>query len=562
MLMKLKILFWFFPALLSTLAQAYPDADQQGGIYRGLQDIHGIALSQGINPESTEQRWQIGNTNLMEWLLAPWNPQTVNEQLARIKSKYGSIAAAVRHVAAGAMTNIYTGENNFDASGHQLTLREMDSLLTAIGQAHCLDHWQQTARAITLSDADALFVPVDTFITKNLRKSASAASDQKSSSTLIAANTPVFVLGQVNPIPNLNPAEDSWLIVWRPEFGLKFVKSRHVAFADQPLVERYSLIQSEGSTMQLKMTTTSRVREGINRLSIGTPILAAGDGFMMARLLTDGDGDGDRKAPSSDTALNLNHAYLTTVSLTVADPHGILDNQVQAVPLTLNNRNLLGQISNNILKYPAEYVSPIHNENRSFAWGEGTIGPDGERGQDASTMILKSVRPFGWWLPRYSRDQVQAGTSHRLVASTHNGTLEENYRAMVTHCTLGNFVSWGVGSNMICLGNTSLQALALLDPHAAKDAIDWGGLSEEDPVPLLASTSVGLTTMASEENLPTEQTLATPQWFITGKSAVYPVFKQGYLDSFIRDGRSLTFFSYFTPLDEATAADAARGNGL
>nr|MDT0251947.1 hypothetical protein [Endozoicomonas sp.] len=547
--MKNRILFWVLSGFLSglaTLALAISDPDKQGKVYKGLQDVHAIATSQGMDPESTGVRWTIGNPNLIEWLLAPWNPERVNKDLDGYKSQYGSIAATARHVAASAMTNNNISENNFDASGHQLTDDEIEALLALIEQTDYLDAYQPDARAITLSDADALFVPSDTFITKNLTKTANVASDQKSSSTLISANTPVLVLGQFNPIPNLNPAEDSWLAVWRPEFGLKFAKSRHIAFADQSLIDQYSQIQPEDNTSVLKMTTTSRVREGASRLSLGTPILADGDLFMMARSVLKKNGD-----PQSGIFLKLNNAQLETVRLNVADPRGVLGKQVQTVPLPLNNKNLLDQISNNILKYPAAYVPPSHNENRFFAWGEGTVGPDGERGQDISTMILKSVRPFGKWLPRHSQDQVDEGVSVRPIATTNEGTLEENYQAMTEYCQLGNFVSWGRGNNMACLGSISLQALALLDPQAAMDATEWGGMTEDDRIPLLALTPTGLTTIEDPAEDSTEETAAAPQWFITAKSAVYPVFKKGYLDSFIRNGRSLTFFSYFTPVDDA-----------
>ncbi|WP_257297261.1 hypothetical protein [Endozoicomonas sp. YOMI1] len=546
---------------ISALAAAYPEADKQGAVYKGLQNVHTIAEMQGINSRDTTVRWEISDNNLLEWLLAPWDKQKVDEALASYQRQYGSITQTAARVVNGAISN------NFDASGHLITEDERQQLLNRIEQTEYLQRFHPEARAITVVDADAQFFPSDVFFTNNLAQASNVAANQKSSSTLILRNTPVFVLGQLTTIDSagLESAEDSWVALWRPEFGLKFTKARHIAFVDQSLVGEIP-VSSQDSENQLKLTVTSRVRiPDINqRLPLDTPVYSlSGQYFFAAR---------NHQPPASRqieaTMLRLYSAQLLPMELSV-DPAGKLDNQVKKVPLPLSYQNYLNQLSNTLLKYPSEYVAPEHNENRYFAFGEGTIGPDGERGMDASTFVLKLIQPFGKWLPRYSVHQVEEGIKNRLIHSTQNASPEENYQAMLNNCQVGHFVSVGRGSNMACLGSITLDQLGQLSDQAYADAVTTGGMTEQDRIPLLALSTVGLTTIedvvinkpaGSMDFLATGETLplylaakaSMAVWYITGKAAVYPVFKSGYLSSFIRNGRSLTFYSYFKPVRTPT----------
>ncbi|WP_163370571.1 hypothetical protein [Endozoicomonas acroporae] len=542
---------------ITALAAAYPEADQQGAVYKGLQDVHTIAEMQGINPRDATVRWEIGDNNLQEWLLAPWNKQKVDEALATYQQQYGSITQTAARVVIGAISN------NFDASGHRITEAERQQLLERIQQTQYLQRFHPRARAITIADADAQFFPSDVFFTNNLAQASNVAANQKSSSTLILRNTPVYVLGQLTTIDSagLESAEDSWVALWRPEFGLKFTKARHIALVDDSLAGELP-VSSRDPDHQLKLTVTSRVRsQDINqRLPLGTPVYSlSGRYFFAAR---NHQPPASRQIESSE--LRLYSAQLSPVELSV-DPAGKLDNQVIQVPLPLSYQNYLKQLSNTLLKYPSDYVAPEHNENRYFAFGEGTIGPDGERGMDASTFVLKLIQPFGKWLPRYSVHQVEEGIKNRLIKTTQNASPEENYQAMLNHCQVGHFVSVGRGSNMACLGSITLDQLGQLSDQAYADAVTTGGMTDQDRIPLLALSTVGLTTVedvminkpagsmefqATGETLPLYLAAKTsmPVWYITGKAAVYPVFKSGYLSSFIRDGRSLTFYRYFEPV--------------
>ncbi|WP_419535852.1 hypothetical protein [Endozoicomonas sp.] len=549
---------WFLVCALSgaaTLVFAYPDADRQGKVYKGLQDVHSIADFQGINPQDTTLRWEIGDNNLIEWLLAPWDESKVNEAFDAYRQEYGSIAETAEKVVYGAIAG------NFDASGHQITDDELKQLLNIVKQTDFIQTFHSEARAITTADTDAQFFPSDVFFTNNLAQASNVAANQKSSSTLIPRNTPVFVLGQLMTVDSsgLEPADDSWLALWRPEFGLKFAKARHVAFVDKAMADDFPVTpQDIEPDNRLKLTCTSRVKHSgcSKRFPLGTPIFIQGGQHLMAQK--------DQQEPTtitvSSTKLRLYSAQLSFVNLSV-DPAGELDQQVRKVPLPLSYHNYLNQLSSTLLKYPTEYVAPEYNENRHFAFGEGTIGPDGERGMDASTFALKLIQPFGKWLPRYSVHQVEEGIKS---CATEKATLEENYHAMLDHCPIGNFVSVGSGNNMACLGSITLEQLGQISPEAKADAIGTGGMTEQDRVPLLAMSATGITNL--EEVIVTRPsgTLEIPStgetlqvssqtmeqqavWYITGKAAVYPVFKSGYLSSYIRDGRSLTFYSYFTP---------------
>lgn len=557
MVIKRWSLLWLLSGA-ATSALAYPDADRQGTIYKGLQDVYTLAEFQNINPQDTTIRWKIDDDNLLEWLLAPWDASKVNEALDAYRQEYGSITQTALNVVNGAISD------NFDASGHQITEDELQQLLNKIGQTKYLQNFHPEARAITVADADAQFFPSDVFFTSNLAQASNVAANQKSSSTLIPRNTPVFVLGQLVTVAStgLEPADDGWVALWRPEFGLKFVKAGHIAFVNKDLANDFPVIsQGIEADSKLKLTGTSRVKSsGCNqRLPLGTPIYTQGEQHLLA--------ERDQQAPSSvkisSTTVRLYSARLSFVNLSV-DPAGELDKQVRKVPLPLNYHNYLSQLSNTLLKYPVEYVAPEHNENRYFAFGEGTIGPDGERGMDASTFALKLIQPFGKWLPRYSVHQVEEGIKSHLIDTTHDASLEENYQAMLEHCLVGNFVSVGRGNNMACLGNISLEQLGQISPEAQADAISMGGMTELDRIPLLALSATGLTNIedvvftkpsgtlkipSTGETLQVSSETKEPRtiWYITGKSAVYPVFKSGYLSSYIRNGRSLTFYSYFTP---------------
>ncbi|USE33818.1 hypothetical protein [Endozoicomonas sp. SCSIO W0465] len=541
---------------MAALVAAYPEADKQGAVYKGLQDVHTIAKMQGINPQDAAIRWEIGDNNLVEWLLAPWDEQKVNEALSAYQKQYGSIAQTAVKVVNGAI------RNNFDASGHLITEHERQHLLNRVEQTDYLQSFHPKARAITVVDTDAQFFPSEVFFTNNLARGANVAANQKSSSTLILRNTPVFVLGQLMTIDStgLEPADDGWVALWRPEFGLKFTKAKHIAFVDEALVGDlpFSSLGQEPDN-QLRLTLTSRVRsqDRSQQLPLGTPVYSLNGHHFFA--------DRSHQAPASrqiaSTALQLYSAQLSPMELSV-DPAGKLENQVKKVPLPLSYQNYLNQLSHTLLKYPSEYVAPEHNENRYFAFGEGTIGPDGERGMDASTFVLKLIQPFGKWLPRYSVHQAEEGIKNHLITTTQNASLEENYQAMLSSCRVGHFVSVGRGNNMACLGSITLDQLGQLSDQAYADAVTTGGMTEQDRIPLLALSTVGLTTTedvvinkpaGSMEIRSTGEVLplyvASKEsmivWYITGKAAVYPVFKSGFLSSYIRDGRSLTFYSYF-----------------
>ena len=572
MAIKRWILFSFLSGV-AAFAAAYPEADKQGAVYKGLQDVHTIADMQGINPQDTTVRWEIGDNNLVEWLLAPWNEQKVNEALAAYQKEYGSITQTASKVVNGAISH------NFDASGHLITDDEQQQLLNLIEQTEYLQGFHPKARAITIVDTDAQFFPSDVFFTNNLAQGSNVAANQKSSSTLILRNTPVFVLGQLMTVDSagLEPAEDSWVALWRPEFGLKFTKARHIAFVDESLVSDFPVSsQEQEADNRLRLTVTSRVRtQDINRqLPLGTPVYSlSGRYFFTER---------SHQAPVphhiESTSLQLYSAQLSPVELSI-DPAGQLENQVKKVPLALNYQNYLNQLSNVLLKFPSEYVAPEHNENRYFAFGEGTIGPDGERGMDASTFALKLIQPFGKWLPRYSVHQVEEGIKTRLISTTQNASLEENYQAMLNNCEVGNFVSVGRGNNMTCLGSITLDQLGQLSDEAYADAVTTGGMTEQDRIPLLALSAVGLTNIedvvinkpagtieipSTGETLPLylESKESMTVWYITGKAAVYPVFKSGYLSSYIRNGRSLMFYSYFRPMSETSLIPPAMKSKL
>ncbi len=564
---------WFQVSLLAgvtSLAMADDGTDKQGIVYKGLQNVNGIAKLQGINPKDTNVRWELGDRNLSEWLLAPWDEGKVNRAIADFEKEYGSIAATAFMVAKNAMLN------NFDASGHQITEQDVQQLKKKLERTRFLKNFHSNARAITIADADAQFVPSDIFVIKDQAPQVNIAANQKSSNTLISRNTPVFVLGQLITMDThgFDPSEDSWAILWRPEFGIRFVKAKHVALVSDALASDFPIHPDDehlSPSSRLKLTDTSRVKSASNdhRLPLGTPVFSLGDQYMMAER----SAAGPMNIVLDDTRLRLHAAELAFVKLSV-DPAGKLEDQLKSVPLPLSYHSYLSQLNNVILQYPLAYIDLKNNENRYFAFGEGTIGPDGERGMDSSTFVLKLLQPFGKWLPRYSADQVEEGVKNRLIIKTNKANMEQNYKAMIDHCKIGHFVSTGSGNNMACLGNISLHELGKLSKEAMHDAMSVGGMTTDDRVPLVALSTTGIVFAgdffdaehAGKLDIPslgetfyvsTEKRKQKPIWHITGRVAVYPVFKSGYFSSYIRDGKSLTIYSYFNDKTDDAAAESA-----
>ena len=552
---------WFQISLLAGMTSpvmVYGDTDRQGVVYKGLQHVDAIAKLQGINPQDTMPRWELGEKNLNEWLLAPWDEGKVNEAIAGFENEFGSIAATAFTVAKNAMLN------NYDASGHQITEADVQQLKQTLERTRFLKHFHPKARAITVTDTDAQFIPSDVFVIKDPAPHVAITANQKTCSTLISRNTPVFVLGQLltMEVRGLEPAEDSWVILWRPEFGLRFVQAKHIALVSDAFTSDFP-IQPDSPhhfNSRLKLTDTSRVKaeNSERRLPLGTPVFSLSGRYLMAERSE----DEAINVKLNKISLRLNSAKMALVKLSV-DPAGKLEDQIKTVPLPLSYQSYLAQLNNVMFQYPLNYIDLQHNENRYFAFGEGIVGPDGRRGMDSSTFISKLLQPFGKWLPRFSGDQVKEGVKHRLIAKTNEADMEQNYKAMIDHCHIGHFVSTGNGNNMACLGNISLDELGELSKEAMYDAISVGGMTADDRVPLVAMSTSGivffenfinatpagkldLTTLGETFVVSTTTKEPKPVWHATGRVAVYPMFKSGYFSSYIRDGKSLTIYSYFS----------------
>ncbi|PJE80777.1 hypothetical protein CI610_00202 [invertebrate metagenome] len=519
---------------------AYFPADKQGKVYKGLQHLSAfqeIVKEQGINPDDKQPVWQVGEQNLTEWLLAPWEEQTVNEAIAVFNKDYGSLKATAIKVASVA-------KELFDASGHQLTEDEFNERQDAINQAVFIEKYQPDARAIITEDADAFFFPTNVFCTKNLAEAANTASDQKNSSTLIPWGSPVYVLGQLAAPAGLDPENDAWSIIWRPECGLKFIKSGCLAWTDDQIINEFTRIRQPTDThFRMSGTTQIRLNRRSQKLAQGTPVLWKYDNYLLPQRTAD---ESVKSIPNK--SITLYCAELSKTELKI-DKQSDWEDHLFFVPIEASYKNYLTQLHNTLKHFPP-YVPLSDNENHYFAWGEGLVGPD-YRGRDVSTFILKLVQPFGLWLPRCSGDQIKKGCNIRKIADMPADSVDDHFEFVVKHCQLGNFMTAGSGSNAACLGCVSMATLATLDSEAADDAKAIGGLTDNDKVPLLAFSPVGLRTIEKNEESKEDKSV----WYITGKTAIYPVFKTGYLNSFVMKDRNLTFFSYFQPLQEQAAAN-------
>ncbi len=82
-------------------------------------------------------------------------------------------------------------------SGAKITEEDQKRIIELVIDAAVTGSFLPEARGITLSEAHASFLPSDEAITNNLAEGANSASDQKTSSTLVPANTPVFIVSQI-----------------------------------------------------------------------------------------------------------------------------------------------------------------------------------------------------------------------------------------------------------------------------------------------------------------------------------------------------------------------------
>ena len=543
--------------LCSHTAQAYPPADRQGVIYEGLQDLGKIAKLQGL--KANTELGKVSLANRVERTTAPWHAGDVesafrefdqyrrgatHEEIDRIADS--KTFAGLSVIAAAAMrvvsATIKSPDDMYFASGRVVGRDYLKSVGALIASATFLDSYEPAARGITISDADALFLPSDVFITNNLAKTANTASDQKSSSSVIPMNTPVFIFGQIfdqqglapgedlwfghEGQQTLNPASDSWLVVWRPEFGLKFVRSRHVALVDTTTVGQYESMAKEN----LQLTCSGRVtaqfcrfrKDTLQRL---TPVLKSSEGqhFIAAS---------EKNAISSTLPdsinLQLYLANLIPVEVDVLDDgqalrdHLTLYSPDKNIPVT--HREYLSYVHNCMFTNPT-YSAP--NKNRQFAWGSGVVGIDNLRGQDVSTLGYCVLQSMGVNAPRHSWDQVEKGLKLHTVYNG-SGDMQTLNNTMVKHCTVGNMASFGRGSLMICLGNLTVEQLKELSPDAYANALA-GGLQESDRVPLVASSPVGFRNGA--------------QWDIVPESAVFPIFMHDASRSWINRG-TMYIYSY------------------
>ena len=550
----------------ATHVLAYPYADQQGTIYTGLQNLGNIARLQNLNQDA--ELGKVALSNLVERILAPWKEEDVQvafrefrnysrvqyvfpAEINRITDRetfnqVSDIAATAMLVVSKAIKN---PGNMYFASGDVVGENYLKHIGSLIARSTFLTSYDQQARGITISDADALFVPSDVFITNNLAEKANTASDQKTSSSTIPANTPVFIFGQIQDQNGLSPdsdswfgvqgqsfnqASDSWLVVWRPEFGLKFVRSRHIALVDPAMVERYESLAKDSLEQTCSERVTARFcKYRKDRLQRLTPVLwdSASQQHYMAV------SEESVIAPVLHDSINLQlySAELAPVEVEVLDKGQLLAQHLHkpdaAVPVT--KREYLSHLHHCMFTNPV-YSAP--NVNRKFAWGAGIVGINHLLGQDVSLLSHCQLRSLGVMAPRHSWDQTEKGMKlHTVYNSDKGGATDKQslYNVMVDKCTLGNMASFGGGSLMICLGNLTVEQLGTLSPSAHAQA-KAGGMQDTDRVPLVASSPVGFNNGGA--------------WEIVPQSAVFPIFLHDASRSWVNRSK-LYIYSYLTGSD-------------
>ena len=511
-----QLLYGLAIAAASFSLNAHSPNDSQGDIYEGLQDLNQLAEVMGLDRE--QSLGIIGKNNLVSSLLSPWDAERVNKAI----TFYGDIKAKARQVIKGAFSATL-----YDTSGF---VTDVQPFLDLVDSSSFLQAYHAEARGITLDDTDALFVPADSFLTKHLAGTANTASDQKSSSTRIPANTPVYILGQLIDLPNISADEDSWFLIWRPEFGLKFARSRHIGRLSTKDMDKYKhLVTSSPEIVRTARVERHFFKHNYAMLMPGTMPLRDGSQFWLANR---NGSNGELVQIGSDT-WTVYAAELTPATLQSKEKKkkGIpLGYHLKQAPIQATVGNYLHELHNAIFYYP-DY-SGTNNYHRSFAWGEGTTGIDEQHGQDISNFVYKLMLGFGLRLPRFSKDQILDGMAINTIAVDSSTNKDSHYKTLVEHCTLGRMAAFVSAGHMVCLGSISMAQLATLDTKAYADALTHG-MAETDLIPLVASSPVGF------------RDTITDNWSILPKAAVFPIFKTGPYSNWISREHKFQVFSFF-----------------
>ncbi|MCW7555765.1 hypothetical protein NX722_24675 [Endozoicomonas gorgoniicola] len=502
---------------LSINLYAYSPDDQQGTLYKGLQNLNKLADTMGLDRK--QSLGTVGINNLISSFLSPWNEVRINYLIKRT----GNIKQVAKDVISGAFANPL-----FDLSGFAV---QKEDFLDLVERSSFLQTYDPKARGVTISDADALFVPTDTPLTKDLAKTANTATDQKSSSTRIPANTPVFIFGQLFDLPaKISPDEDSWFLVWREEFGLKFVRSRHIGRLSQSDIEEFErLVTSKPEIVRTGRVEREFHEDNFKMLMPGTMPLHKNDGTYQLAKRKGQDGE---IVQFNNSTWTVYRAKLTPAELYAKDKVKPLDYHIKQAPMNPTIQNYLQELHNRIFRYP-NYAGSERNYHWSFAWGEGEAGIDEQHGQDISNFVYKLMLGFGHRLPRYSGHQITEGLSINTITVDYSKDKESHYRTLVEDCTLGRMASFARSAHMVCIGSVSMAQLRLLDSDAATDALN-NGMKEEDLVPLVATSPVGF------------RDVETGNWTIVPKAAIFPIFKTGPYSSWISRKEDFKVFSFFT----------------
>ncbi len=530
--------------MAASSASAYPPADKQATFYEGLQNYQKVFEYTAPDTDESMVLGEIKHQNLVRKTLAPWYEGSVNAAIAQYRKEASTVTRnslksflreqlkkpsatvdllqvrAYEVVASAAKTSRYY------ASGRAVSQKDIDQYTLLILKHELFGRFEESGKAITVSDAHAQFVPSDEAITNDLAGKANTASDQKTSSMIIPANSPVYVLGQMEDVPEYSPETDSWLLIWRPECGIKFVRSSHVALLDAKETASYQSMAEKS----LYMATSDRVkvRQAFRQpvdLMRTTLLVSDEQNYYMAVA----DEDSFEEAPAATNKPRLLKGNLVQVTPKVKDRGELLINHLQKTPVTFTFNNYLAQLHRTTFSTPLRARKHV---NIPFGWGDAVIGADNFHGQDVSNFVRKVMLPFGLSLPRHSKDQIDEGLeTQRIYDSTSTGESDSDslYAALVKHCMPGRFVSFGPGSQAACLGSLTVEELQSLDPKAAEDA-KRSGIEYDEEVPLIAMSPVGLN--------------ASGTWYITGLTGIYPVFKSAPYNAWITRSQ-LFIFSYF-----------------
>ncbi|MGI9283723.1 MAG: hypothetical protein ACR2PX_29480 [Endozoicomonas sp.] len=172
--------------MIAVSASGYPPADKQATFYKGLQNYQKVFEYTVPDTEESKVLGEIKNLDLARKTLAPWNEGSVNTAIAQYRKEASeatrnslelylreqlqtpSATVDLLQVRAYEVLTSAAKTSRYFASGRAVSQDDIDQYTLLILKHKLFGRFEDSGRAITVSDAHAQFVTSDESITNDL----------------------------------------------------------------------------------------------------------------------------------------------------------------------------------------------------------------------------------------------------------------------------------------------------------------------------------------------------------------------------------------------------------